>query len=123
MATGGRVLHHLKQRVPDPNTTILFPGYQAEGTRGRLLQDGAKELTLLGEIVPVRAKIEVLDGFSAHADREEILQWLKTFKKAPRQTYVVHGEAPAASALATAIRERLGWGVEVARYQQVVTLG
>jgi metallo-beta-lactamase family protein len=123
MATGGRVLHHLKQRLPDPNTTILFPGYQAEGTRGRLLQDGAKELKLLGEIVPVRAKIEVLDGFSAHADREEILQWLKTFKKAPRQTYVVHGEPPAANALATAIRERLGWGVEIARYQQVVTLG
>jgi metallo-beta-lactamase family protein len=122
MATGGRVLHHLMQRLPDPNTTILFPGYQAEGTRGRLLQDGAQELKLLGEIVPVRAKIEVLDGFSAHADREEILQWLQAFKKAPRQTYVVHGEPPAASALATAIRERLGWSVEVARYQQAVAL-
>lgn len=122
MATGGRVLHHLKHRLPNSDTTVLLAGYQAEGTRGRLLQDGAKEVKLLGEVVPVRAKIKVLDGFSAHADQGEILRWLGTFKKAPRTTYIVHGEPPAASALADVIRERLKWKVEIAKYQQRVTL-
>ena len=122
MATGGRVLHHLKQRLPNPDTTVLFAGYQAEGTRGRLLQDGAKEVKLLGEVVPVRAQIKVIDGFSAHADQGEILRWLGTFKQAPRMTYIVHGEPPAAAALADSIRERLKWKVEIAKYQQKVTL-
>ena len=122
MATGGRVLHHLKHRLPNSDTTVLLAGYQAEGTRGRLLQDGAKEVKLLGEVVPVRAKIKVLDGFSAHADQGEILRWLGTFKKAPRTTYIVHGEPLAASALANVIRERLKWKVEIAKYQQRVTL-
>jgi metallo-beta-lactamase family protein len=122
MATGGRVLHHLKQRLPNPDTTVLFAGYQAEGTRGRLLQDGAKEVKLLGEVVPVRAQIKVIDGFSAHADQAEILRWLGTFKQAPRMTYIVHGEPPAAAALADSIRERLKWKVEIAKYQQKVTL-
>ena len=122
MATGGRVLHHLKHRLPDPNTTVLFAGYQAEGTRGRLLQDGAQEIKLLGEVLPVRAKVEVLDGFSAHADQGEILRWLRTFNRAPRMTYIVHGEPPAANALAEVIRDRLKWKVEVARNQQVMAL-
>lgn len=122
MATGGRVLHHLKHRLPDPNTTVLFAGYQAEGTRGRLLQDGATEIKLLGTVVPVRATIEVVDGFSAHADQGEILRWLRTFKKAPLMTYIVHGEPPAANALAEVIRDRLKWKVEVAKHQQVVAL-
>jgi metallo-beta-lactamase family protein len=123
MATGGRVLHHLKHRLPSPDTTVLFAGYQAEGTRGRSLQDGAKEIKLLGEVVPVRAKIKVLDGFSAHADQGEILRWLGTFNKAPEVTYIVHGEPPAATALADTIRNRLNWKVEIARYQQKVPLG
>ena len=122
MATGGRVLHHLKQRLPNLDTTVLFAGYQAEGTRGRLLQDGAKEVKLLGEVVPVRAQIKVIDGFSAHADQGEILRWLGTFKQAPRMTYIVHGEPPAASALADSIRERFKWKVEIAKYQQRVPL-
>ncbi len=122
MATGGRVLHHLKHRLPNADTTVLFAGYQAEGTRGRALQDGAKEVKLLGEVVPVRAKIKVIDGFSAHADQQEILRWLGTVKKAPRMTYIVHGEPPAANALADVIRERLKWKVEVARHQQKVSL-
>ena len=122
MATGGRVLHHLKQRLPNLDTTVLFAGYQAEGTRGRLLQDGAKEVKLLGEVVPVRAQIKVIDGFSAHADQGEILRWLGTFKQAPRMTYIVHGEPPAASALADSIRERFKWKVEIAKYQQKVPL-
>jgi metallo-beta-lactamase family protein len=122
MATGGRVLHHLKHRLPNADTTVLFAGYQAEGTRGRSLQDGAKEIKLLGEVVPVRAKIKVFDGFSAHADQGEILRWLGTFKKAPQMTYLVHGEPPAANALAEVIREKLKWKVEVARHQQKVAL-
>ena len=122
MATGGRVLHHLKHRLPNADTTVLFAGYQAEGTRGRLLQDGAKEIKLLGEVIPVRAKIKVFDGFSAHADQGEILRWLATFKKPPRITYLVHGEPPAAAALAEVIRERLKWKVEIAKFQQKIFL-
>ena len=122
MATGGRVLHHLKQRLPNQDTTVLLVGYQAEGTRGRLLQDGANNVKMLGEVIPVRAKIKVLDGFSAHADQGEILRWLRTFKKPPRMTYVVHGEPPAATALAETIREQLKWNVAVAKHQQVVPL-
>jgi len=122
MATGGRVLHHLKRRLPNPDTTVLLAGYQAVGTRGRLLQDGAKEIKMLGEIVPVRAKVKVLDGFSAHADQGEILRWLGTFPKPPRMTYIVHGEPAAASALAEVIREWLKWPVEIAKFNQKVAL-
>jgi metallo-beta-lactamase family protein len=112
----------LKQRLPDPSTTVLLAGYQSEGTRGRLLQDGAKEVKMLGEVVPVRAQVKVLDGFSAHADQSEILRWLGTFPKAPKTTYVVHGEAAGANALAEEIRQKLKWNVEIAKYQQKVLL-
>ena len=122
MATGGRVLHHLKHRLPNPDTTVLLPGYQATGTRGRLLQDGAKEIKMLGEMIPVRARIKTLDGFSAHADQGEILRWLGYFATAPRKTYIVHGEQAGATALADVIRERLKWPVEIAKFQQIVTL-
>ena len=122
MATGGRVLHHLKHRLPNPDTTVLLAGYQAEGTRGRSLQDGAKEIKMLGEVIPVRAKVKVLDGFSAHADQGEIMRWLGTFKKAPKITYIVHGEAAGANALADEIRQRLRWNVEIAKFQQKVSL-
>jgi metallo-beta-lactamase family protein len=122
MATGGRVLHHLKHRLPNPDTTVLLAGYQAEGTRGRTLQDGAKEIKMLGEVIAVRAKVKVLDGFSAHADQGEILRWLGTFPKAPKLTYIVHGEPAGAQALAGLIRERLKWNVEIAKYQQKVSL-
>lgn len=122
MATGGRVLHHLKRRLPNPDTTVLLAGYQSEGTRGRALQDGASELKMLGEVVPVRAQVKLLDGFSAHADQGEILRWLGTFPKAPKMTYVVHGEKAGATALAEAIRARLKWPVEIAKFQQKVEL-
>ncbi len=113
MATGGRVLHHLKRRLPDPRATVLLPGFQSAGTRGRALQEGAPTVRIHGEDVPVRARVETLHGFSAHADREEILRWLSAFEVPPRHTYVVHGEPRAADALAEAIRVRLGWPTSV----------
>jgi metallo-beta-lactamase family protein len=109
MATGGRILHHLTRRLPDPRTTVLLPGFQAAGTRGRSLQDGARTLRMFGRDVPVRARVVVLDGLSAHADREELLAWLRHVGPAPAAVHVVHGEPPAAEALAAAIRSRLGW--------------
>jgi metallo-beta-lactamase family protein len=122
MATGGRVLHHLKQRLPEAHNMVLLSGYQAEGTRGRALQDGAKEIKMLGQVVPVRAQIKMIDGFSAHADQAEILRWLSTFKKPPRRTYIVHGEPPASSALADVIGKQLKWSVTVARLNQIISL-
>ncbi len=122
MATGGRILHHLKRLLPDPKTTVLFVGYQAAGTRGRLLKDGAREIKMLGVTIPVHATIMISDAYSAHADREEILRWLGGFKRPPGMTYVVHGEADAADALREAIVSRLGWNAVVAQDGQRVTL-
>ena len=122
MATGGRILHHLKRLLPDPKTTVLFVGYQAAGTRGRLLKDGAAEIRMLGMMVPVNATIMVSDAYSAHADREEILRWFGGFRRPPGMTYVVHGEAGAAEALREAIVSRLGWNAAVAQDGQRVTL-
>jgi metallo-beta-lactamase family protein len=114
MATGGRILHHLRRLLPDRRTTVLFVGYQAAGTRGRLLRDGATVIKMLGEMVPVRARIEASDSYSAHADRSEILRWLGGFRRPPEVTYVVHGEVEAATALRDAITDRLGWRAAVA---------
>ncbi len=122
MATGGRVVEHLRVRLPDARTTVLLVGFQAAGTRGRLLQDGARTVRIHGEDVPVRATIETLDGLSAHADRDEILRWLSGFSQAPRQTWLIHGEPPQAEALAQTIRARLGWRVDVAQDGQRVEL-
>lgn len=122
MITGGRVLHHLRQRLPDPKTTVLFVGFQAEGTRGRVLQQGQKQIKMFGEIIPVMAKIKTIDGFSAHADQTEILRWLRDFKKAPRKTYVIHGEANASSTLASILREKHKWDVEIPKNGQLVSL-
>jgi metallo-beta-lactamase family protein len=122
MATGGRILHHLKRLLPDPRTTVLFVGYQAAGTRGRLLKDGAAEVRMLGAVVPVNAAIMTSDAYSAHADRDEILRWLGGFKRPPGMTYVVHGEAGAADALREAIVSHLGWNAAVAQDGQRVTL-
>lgn len=122
MATGGRILHHLKYRLPDPRTTVLFVGFQAEGTRGRTLQDGHGEIKMLGEVIKVRARIKTIDGFSAHADQQEILRWLRTFKTPPKKTYVIHGEPPASETLAGLIRDQLKWTAEVARTGQTAVL-
>jgi len=122
MATGGRILHHLKVRLPDPRTTVLLVGFQSIGTRGRALQEGARTIHIHGQNVPVRAKVETLDGLSAHADREEILRWLSGFRRPPGQTYVVHGEPHAAQSLANTLQTRLGWNARVGRDGETVTL-
>jgi metallo-beta-lactamase family protein len=122
MATGGRVLHHLKRRLPDHRNTVLLVGYQAAGTRGRSLQEGARFLRIHGEDIPVRAHVEMVDGLSAHADQSELLRWMEGFARPPRQTYVVHGEPGPAQALASVIRERLGWQAEVAEDGATVNL-
>ncbi len=114
MATGGRILHHLQARLPDLHTTVLLAGYQAAGTRGRALQEGATTVKIHGQQIPVRAKIEVLDGLSAHADQGEILQWLSGFRRAPRHLYLVHGEPEASTVLAQVIQSTLHWPVSVA---------
>ncbi len=115
MMTGGRILHHLQERLSDHRNTVLLVGYQAAGTRGRALLDGATRLRMYGKDIPVRARVEVIDGLSAHGDQSEILRWLGGFHKPPAQTYLVHGEPEPARVLAQVIRERLGWAVEVAR--------
>ncbi|PZR04517.1 MAG: MBL fold metallo-hydrolase [Archangium gephyra] len=122
MATGGRVLHHLKHRLPDHRNTVLLVGYQAIGTRGRLLHDGAKFVRIHGAEVPVRAHVETINGLSAHADQNEILRWLSEFKSAPTHTYVVHGEAAAARALSSSIVSKLGWSATVAEDGATVSL-
>ena len=122
MATGGRVLHHLRQRLPDPKTTVLFVGFQAQGTRGQTLQQGARELKMFGQMVPVRAKIKTIDGFSAHADQAEILRWLQGFERPPKRTYVVHGEPKAAETLAEMMRARFKWNVEIPKHGEKVAL-
>jgi len=107
---------------PATLTTVLLPGFQAEGTRGRALQEGARELRIHGRLVPVRARVVTLDGLSAHADREEIFRWLSGFRRPPARVYVVHGEPAASESLATAIRARLGWTAEVPRPGQTIEL-
>ena len=111
MATGGRVLHHLQSALPNRRNTILFVGYQAAGTRGRHLVDGAREVKIRGQLVPVGARVDKLDSMSAHADSEETLRWLGNFKTPPSQTYLVHGEPHPMDALKATIGTRLGWTV------------
>lgn len=122
MATGGRVLHHLAQHLPDPNSTVILVGYQAAGTRGRRLQEGEKEIKIHGQMVPVNAKIEVIGSLSAHADSTELLRWLSGFKRPPRTTFIVHGEPESASALRDKIKHTLGWNVVIPTYQEVIEL-
>jgi len=109
MLEGGRILHHLRERLPKAENTVLFVGYQAEGTRGRALQNGNPEIKIHGQMVPVRAHIESISGFSGHADYREILAWLMGFNRPPRQTFIVHGEPVSSQAMRDKIAEHLGW--------------
>ena len=122
MATGGRVLHHLERRLPDARNAVLLVGFQAAGTRGRSLADGAKTLRMFGTEVPVRAEVVELHQLSAHAGQSELLRWLNGFQAPPRQTWLVHGEPPGLSALQGLIRERSKWNVDIAQYRQTVEL-
>jgi metallo-beta-lactamase family protein len=122
MATGGRVVHHLKAFAPDPKNMILFAGFQAAGTRGASLVAGARWIRIHGEDVPVRAEVVNVDAFSAHADRDELINWLGNFKKAPKQLFLTHGEASAADELKARIREKLSWDAEIARDLQEINL-
>src|SRR5208283_2185156 len=120
MATGGRVLHHLMQRLPDPRNLVLFIGFQAQGTRGCDIKNHVGEVKMFGEVVPVRAQVAALEQFSDHADTPELLEWLHTFEATPKQTYLVHGEPAAASDLRAAMEKNLTWNVQVAAYKQKV---
>jgi metallo-beta-lactamase family protein len=123
MVSGGRVLHHLAQRLPDAQNAVLLAGFQAEGTRGRALQEGAKSLSLYGHMVPVAAEIVTMGQLSAHAGKSELLRWLTGFQSAPKQVYLTHGEPEAAQALQQAITEKFQWKAAVARYLDTVDIG
>lgn len=118
MATGGRILHHLRKRLPDDRNTVVMVGFQAEGTRGRRLLEGEREIKIFGEMVPVRARIENLQNLSAHADAKGILHWLEGFKRAPGTVFLVHGEPAAQDAMKEKIVAKFGWKVEIPEYLQ-----
>ena len=122
MATGGRVLHHLAHRLPDEKNTVILVGYQAEGTRGRSLLNGAKSVKMLGRYVPVRAEVVNVPAFSVHADREEIIKWLRGAPSLPKAVYVVHGDPAAAESLRAEIWKQLGWNAVVPRHLEQVSL-
>ncbi len=122
MVTGGRILHHLANRLPDPKNTVFFIGYQAEGTRGRAIVEGKSEVKIHGRMIPIEAHVEQISSLSAHADYNETLAWLMGFNKAPEITFLVHGEENASRALAEKIKKELGWNVEIPEYEQSFTL-
>ena len=123
MVSGGRVLHHLALRLPDARNAVILAGFQAEGTRGRALQEGAKTLSLYGQPVAVNAEIIELGQFSAHAGKSELLRWLAALPSPPKQTYLTHGEPSAAQALQSAIQEKFRWKAAVARYLETIEVG
>ena len=122
MVTGGRILHHMLLRLPDPRNQVVFVGFQAPGTRGATIKSGAKSVRIFSEDVPIRAHVDALEQFSDHADTTELLSWLKTFKKRPETTFLVHGEPDAASRLQQAISSSLGWNVKIAEWLEKVPL-
>lgn len=122
MCDAGRIKHHLKYNLPRPECTVIITGFQARGTLGRRIVDGARTVRLFGEEVPVRAKVYTIGGLSAHADQAALLGWLRGFRQPPAQTWVVHGESSAASAFATVVGEQLGWPAAVAEAAQAVVL-
>jgi metallo-beta-lactamase family protein len=122
MVAGGRVLHHLAQRLPDARNAVILAGFQAQGTRGRALQEGAKTLRLYGQDVPVNAEIVQMSQLSAHAGKSEFLRWLKALPAPPKQTYLTHGEPVAARSLQQAITVEFSWPAAVARYLDTVEI-
>jgi metallo-beta-lactamase family protein len=122
MCTGGRIKHHLAANIGRPESVILFVGYQAEGTLGREIVEGAREIRILGEMHAVRARVIQIQGFSAHADRAELLRWVSGISRPPRQVFVTHGEAAASQAFADTLRREKGWAVSVPRYEERASL-
>lgn len=122
MVTGGRIQHHLAQRLPDPRNTVIFIGFQAQGTRGFSIKSGATEIKIYGEIIPIRAQITALEQFSDHADTPELLQWLRTFPAKPKTTYLVHGDPAASTQLRETLAKELGWNVQVAQWMQKIEI-
>jgi metallo-beta-lactamase family protein len=120
MVTGGRILHHLAQRLPDPRNLVLFIGFQAPGTRGFTIKSQSDEVKIFGELIPIRSQIAALEQFSDHADPPELLEWLRTFRNRPSTTYLVHGEPDASSQLRKLMQQELGWQVELAQYREKV---
>jgi metallo-beta-lactamase family protein len=120
MVTGGRILHHMAQRLPDPKNLVIFIGFQAPGTRGAIIKNRAPEVKIFGQFVPIRAQVAALEQFSDHADPPEMLEWLRTLKNNPATTYLVHGEPAAASQLCDLMKKELGWNVQVAEYMERV---
>jgi metallo-beta-lactamase family protein len=122
MVTGGRVLHHLMHRLPDPKNTVMFIGFQAPGTRGFTIKSGARSVRIFNQDVPIRAQLAAVEQFSDHADTPELLEWLHSFQKAPGVTYLVHGEPSASSLLKAAIEKEMRWKVEVAEWMEKVEI-
>ncbi|MFH1725316.1 MAG: MBL fold metallo-hydrolase [Elusimicrobiota bacterium] len=122
MATGGRILHHLKHRLPERENLVLLVGYQVIGTRGRSLVDGAKEIKIHGQRVPVRAKVAIIHGVSAHGDSDDLVAWLKTTKSKPKRVFLVHGEPEGLRAMAKRVDQELGWRHHTAKYLEKVRL-
>lgn len=122
MATGGRVVHHIRAFAPDPKNLVLFTGFQAGGTRGDAMVRGAKSIRIHGEDVPVRAEVANLETLSAHADYAEILDWLRQFRKPPHATYLTHGEPHASDQLRQRIERSLGWNCQIPDYKETVTI-
>lgn len=122
MVTGGRIQHHLIQRLPDPKNTVIFIGFQAPGTRGFTVKSGAPEVKIFGQMIPIRAQIAAFEQFSDHADTPELLEWLRTFTNKPSVTYLVHGEPNASSQLRDTMAKELGWNVQIAQWMQKVNV-
>ena len=122
MATGGRIKHHLVNNITRPESSIVFVGYQAANTLGRQIVDGAKEVRILGQSYPVRARIETLDGFSAHADSDELLKWLSAFKGPPQRLFIVHSEPATAQKFEGLVAQKPGWRAVVPEYKAEYTL-
>ena len=116
MCTAGRIKHHLKRNITRPESTLLFVGYQAEGTLGRQILNGKPEVRIHGQMWPVKAHVDQIYGFSGHADRSGLLEWISHYKQPPRRLFLTHGDKPAAMSLAKEIRERHGWSVLIPDY-------
>jgi metallo-beta-lactamase family protein len=122
MATGGRVLHHLQAMAPNEHHHIVFPGFQVAGTRGARMVAGEREIKIFGEMVPVRAEVSHLEGFSGHADADELMQWAGGFQRPPRHTFVIHGDPDATDRLRFRLGHEMGWRASVPPHAQTVEI-